>query len=88
MAAEQQQGPAPNHGGDVQASSSQSAQGSRVLIGRNAGKLDPREHPELPIALVGSANRSAQRRGVLLGIASGLLSGESRDSSNAHSQGD
>lgn len=75
MSAQQQQGPVANHGGGV-STAPESAHGSTVLLGRNSGKLDPREHPPLPVALVGSANRSAQKRGLILGIVSGLLSGK------------
>ncbi|SJX64928.1 uncharacterized protein SRS1_15357 [Sporisorium reilianum f. sp. reilianum] len=60
----------PNHGGDV--SSSPSA--SHVRLGRNAGKLDPTEHPPLPVAQVGNANRAAQVRGIFLGLTGGVLS--------------
>ncbi|CDU22375.1 uncharacterized protein SPSC_01005 [Sporisorium scitamineum] len=63
--------PTPNHGGDV--SPSPPAH-SRVLLGRNAGKLDPSEHPPLPVAQVGAANRSAQLRGIFLGLGGGILS--------------
>lgn len=77
MSAQQtQQGPVANHGGGVQSAAPESERGSTVLLGRNAGKLDPKEHPPLPIALVGSANRSAQKRGLILGIVSGLMSGK------------
>lgn len=47
---------------------------SRVLLGRNAGKLDPIEHPPLPVAEVGAANRAAQVKGILLGLGGGVLS--------------
>ncbi|TKY88792.1 hypothetical protein EX895_002423 [Sporisorium graminicola] len=65
--------PTPNHGGDVSPSSSAPSH-SRVLLGRNAGKLDPAEHPPLPVAEVGAANRSAQVRGIILGLGGGVLS--------------
>lgn len=47
---------------------------SRVSLGRNAGKLDPIEHPPLPVAQVGAANRAAQLRGIALGLGGGVLS--------------
>ncbi|KAJ9474643.1 hypothetical protein PHBOTO_005115 [Pseudozyma hubeiensis] len=65
--------PAPNHGGGV-ASDSSAPSHSRVLLGRNAGKLDPVEHPPLPVAQVGAANRAAQLRGIALGLGGGVLS--------------
>lgn len=65
--------PAPNHGGGV-APESSSPSHSRVLLGRNAGKLDPVEHPPLPVAQVGAANRAAQLRGIALGLGGGVLS--------------
>ncbi|GAC96075.1 hypothetical protein PHSY_003654 [Pseudozyma hubeiensis SY62] len=65
--------PAPNHGGGV-ASDSSGPSHSRVLLGRNAGKLDPVEHPPLPVAQVGAANRAAQLRGIALGLGGGVLS--------------
>ncbi|PWY99931.1 hypothetical protein BCV70DRAFT_102807 [Testicularia cyperi] len=71
------QSPAPNHGGGVAAdpsSSSPSPSHSKVLLGRNAGKMDPEVHPPLPIEQVGNANRSAQIRGIFLGIGGGIMS--------------
>ncbi|KAI3492993.1 hypothetical protein L1887_42368 [Cichorium endivia] len=65
--------PPPNHGGSVSADSG-GASHSRVLLGRNAGKLDPTEHPPLPVAEVGAANRAAQMRGILLGLGGGVVS--------------
>ncbi|EST09426.1 hypothetical protein PSEUBRA_001029 [Kalmanozyma brasiliensis GHG001] len=60
--------PPPNHGGGV------TPDPSRVHLGRNAGKLDPIEHPPLPVAQVGAANRAAQLRGIALGLGGGVLS--------------
>lgn len=51
-----------------------SSSNSRILLGRNAGKLDPAEHPPLPVAEVGTANRAAQVRGIVLGLGGGVLS--------------
>ena len=66
-------GPAPNHGGGV-APDSATPSHSRVLLGRNAGNLDPVDHPPLPVAQVGAANRAAQLRGIALGLGGGVLS--------------
>ncbi|SPO30789.1 uncharacterized protein UTRI_05585_B [Ustilago trichophora] len=63
--------PPPNHGGGV---SPDAPSHSRVLLGRNAGKLDPVEHPPLPVAEVGAANRAAQLRGIALGLGGGIIS--------------
>ncbi|SPO29763.1 uncharacterized protein UTRI_05585 [Ustilago trichophora] len=63
--------PPPNHGGGV---SPDASTHSRVLLGRNAGKLDPVEHPPLPVAEVGAANRAAQLRGIALGLGGGIIS--------------
>lgn len=65
--------PPPNHGGSVSADLGGPSH-SRVLLGRNAGKLDPTEHPPLPVAEVGAANRAAQMRGILLGLGGGVIS--------------
>lgn len=65
--------PVPNHGGGV-APDANAPSPSRVLLGRNAGKLDPIEHPPLPVAQVGAANRAAQLRGIALGLGGGVLS--------------
>lgn len=68
------QNPPPNHGGGVTSDPSSAPAHSRVLLGRNAGKLDPVEHPPLPVAEVGAANRAAQLRGIALGLGGGVLS--------------
>lgn len=68
------QNPPPNHGGGVSPDPSAAPSHSRVLLGRNAGKLDPVEHPPLPVAEVGAANRAAQLRGIALGLAGGVMS--------------
>lgn len=72
--------PPPNHGGSVSSSSpSSNAPGgypsqTTINLGRNAGKLDPTVHPPLPVNQVGAANRSAQLRGIALGLGGGVIS--------------
>ena len=67
------QNPQPNHGGGVSDEPSATSH-SRILLGRNAGKLDPVEHPPLPVEQVGAANRAAQLRGIVLGLGGGIIS--------------
>lgn len=69
----------PNHGGSVSSSSSSNSPGgypsqTTINLGRNAGKLDPAIHPPLPVNQVGAANRSAQLRGIALGLGGGVIS--------------
>ncbi|SNX86854.1 uncharacterized protein MEPE_05563 [Melanopsichium pennsylvanicum] len=65
--------PSPNHGGTVIPDTHPYVQ-THINLGRNAGKLDPTEHPPLPVAQVGAANRAAQLKGIALGLGGGVLS--------------